>query len=54
MSVNGMTIIDLDSHLVGDLDNWASHVEEQWKPFLPKRLPTKSDTTKSFHIWFPG
>lgn len=38
MSVNGMTIIDLDSHLVGDLDNWASHVEEQWKPFLPKKI----------------
>lgn len=43
MSVNGMTIIDLDSHLVGDLDNWEGHIEEEWKPFLPKRLPTKPD-----------
>ena len=43
MSVNGMTIIDLDSHLVGDLQNWDRHIEEKWKPFLPKSLPTQPD-----------
>ncbi|MFQ5903188.1 MAG: amidohydrolase family protein [Candidatus Binatia bacterium] len=43
MSIAGMTIIDLDSHLVGDLQNWEHWIEEEWKPFLPRKLPTKPD-----------
>ena len=46
MSVAGMTVIDLDSHLVGDLENWEHTIEEKWKPFLPRKLPTKPNERK--------
>ena len=46
MALDGMKVIDLDSHLVGDLDNWESCIEEEWKPHLPKKLPTKPDERK--------
>ena len=38
-----MKVIDLDSHLVGDLENWNQTIEDQWSAFLPKRLPTKDN-----------
>jgi aminocarboxymuconate-semialdehyde decarboxylase len=41
MPINGVKIIDLDSHLVGDVPNWPQWIEEDWKPFLPKKIPTK-------------
>jgi len=43
MSVAGMTVIDLDSHLVDEMKGWDSFIEERWKPFLPKPLPTEPD-----------
>ena len=43
MSVAGMTVIDLDSHLVDEMKQWDSFIEERWKPFLPKPLPTEPD-----------
>ena len=43
MAINGMKVIDLDSHLVGDLDNWGQCIEERWRPYLPKILPTKEN-----------
>lgn len=43
MAIDGMKVIDLDSHLVGDLENWEQTTEERWKPHLPKKLPTKEN-----------
>ena len=43
MAIDGMKVIDLDSHLVGDLENWEQTIEDNWKPHLPKRLPTKEN-----------
>ncbi len=43
MSINGMTVIDLDSHLVNETKEWDSFIEDRWKPFLPKPLPTGPD-----------
>jgi hypothetical protein len=36
-------VIDLDSHLVGDLENWDQTVEAKFKEFLPRKLPTKDN-----------
>jgi predicted TIM-barrel fold metal-dependent hydrolase len=46
MAIDGMKVIDLDSHLVGDLESWEQTIEERWKPFLPKKLPTKENERK--------
>jgi len=46
MAIDGMKVIDLDSHLVGDLDSWEQTIEENWKPYLPKTLPTKDTERK--------
>jgi hypothetical protein len=43
MAIDGMKVIDLDSHLVGDLDNWSQTVEAKYKDFLPRKLPTKDN-----------
>jgi predicted TIM-barrel fold metal-dependent hydrolase len=43
MAIDGMKVIDLDSHLVGDLDNWVQTIEPKYKEFLPRRLPTKDN-----------
>lgn len=39
MPINGTKIIDLDSHLVGDVENWEHWIEEEWRSQLPRRLP---------------
>ena len=41
MAINGTKGIDLDSHLVGDVSNWKSCIEEKWKESLPRPLPTR-------------
>ena len=43
MAIDGMKVVDLDSHLVGDLESWDQTVEDQWRSFLPKKLPTKDN-----------
>src|SRR5499427_3614851 len=43
MAIDGMKVIDLDSHLVGDLESWEQTIEEQWRAFLPRKLPTKDN-----------
>ena len=43
MAIDGMKVIDLDSHLVGDLENWEQTVEAKYKEFLPRKLPTKDN-----------
>jgi predicted TIM-barrel fold metal-dependent hydrolase len=43
MAIDGMKVIDLDSHLVGDLESWDQTVEDKWRPYLPKKLPTKDN-----------
>ena len=46
MAIDGMKVVDLDSHLVGDLESWEQTIEDKWKPFLPRKLPTKDDERK--------
>ena len=41
MPFAGSKIIDLDAHLVGDTSHWEETIDEEWKPFLPKPLPSK-------------
>ena len=43
MAIDGMKVIDLDSHLVGDLESWQQTVEAKYKDFLPRKLPTKDN-----------
>ena len=43
MAIDGMKVVDLDSHLVGDLESWDQTVEDKWRPFLPSKLPTKDN-----------
>ena len=43
MAIDGMKVIDLDSHLVGDLESWGQTIEPEYKEFLPRRLPTKDN-----------
>ena len=43
MAIDGMKVIDLDSHLVGDLENWGEFIEEKYRPYLPMKLPTKDN-----------
>ena len=43
MAIDGMKVIDLDSHLVGDLESWEQTIEAQYKEFLPRKLPTKDN-----------
>ena len=43
MAIDGMKVIDLDSHLVGDLESWHQTVEAKYKEFLPRKLPTKDN-----------
>ena len=43
MAIDGMKVIDLDSHLVGDLDSWDQTIEAKYKEFLPRKLPTKDN-----------
>ena len=31
MAIDGMKVIDLDSHLVGDLESWDQTVEDNWR-----------------------
>jgi hypothetical protein len=46
MAIDGMKVIDLDSHLVGDLESWHQTVEAAYKEFLPRKLPTKDNERK--------
>src|SRR5689334_16739738 len=46
MAIDGMKLVDLDSHLVGDLESWEQTIEDSWRPFLPKKLPTKENERK--------
>jgi predicted TIM-barrel fold metal-dependent hydrolase len=39
MPIGDTAIIDLDSHLVGDVPNWERFIEDAWKSSLPRRLP---------------
>jgi hypothetical protein len=43
MAIDGMKVIDLDSHLVGDLESWGTTIEEKYRSYLPMRLPTKEN-----------
>jgi predicted TIM-barrel fold metal-dependent hydrolase len=43
MAIDGMKVIDLDSHLVGDLENWGTTIEKKYMPYLPMKLPTKEN-----------
>ncbi len=43
MAIDGMKVIDLDSHLVGDLESWEQTIEAKYKALLPRKLPTKDD-----------
>src|SRR6267142_2062455 len=43
IAIDGMKVIDLDSHLVGDLESWEQTVEAKYKEFLPRKLPTKDN-----------
>src|SRR5688572_19499354 len=43
MAIDGMKVIDLDSHLVGDLESWDQTIEAKYKEFLPHKLPTKDN-----------
>ena len=43
MAIEGMKVIDLDSHLVGDLESWGQTVEDNYREFLPRKLPTKDN-----------
>ncbi|MDE0213703.1 MAG: hypothetical protein OXN22_06430, partial [Deltaproteobacteria bacterium] len=43
MAINGTKVIDLDSHLVGDVANWKHCIEDAWKEYLPRPLPTAPD-----------
>ena len=43
MAIDGMKVIDLDSHLVGDLESWDQTIEDSYKEFLPRKLPTKEN-----------
>src|ERR687897_2163418 len=43
MAIDGMKVIDLDSHLVGDLESWDQTVEAKYKEFLPRKLPNKDN-----------
>lgn len=43
MAIDGMKVIDLDSHLVGDLESWGQTVEAKYKEFLPRKLPTRDN-----------
>ena len=40
MAYNGTKIVDFDSHLVGDVSNWPHFIDEEWRDYLPKPLPT--------------
>jgi hypothetical protein len=41
MAIDGMKVIDLDSHLVGDLESWGTTIEDKYRSYLPMKLPTK-------------
>src|SRR6476646_1040113 len=43
MAIDGMKVIDLDSHLVGDLESWGQTVEDNYREFLPRKLPTRDN-----------
>ena len=43
MAIDGMKVIDLDSHLVGDLESWPQTIEAKYQEFLPRKLPTKDN-----------
>src|ERR1041385_5032205 len=43
MPIGNTKIIDLDSHLVGDVPNWERFIDDAWKGSLPRRLPVKPD-----------
>jgi uncharacterized protein len=41
MPIDEVKIIDLDAHLVGDVPNWESCIDEDWRPYLPRELPAR-------------
>ena len=42
MAIDGMKVIDLDSHLVGDLESWDQTVEDNWRDlFCPGNFRLK-------------
>ncbi len=41
MPIGNTKIIDLDAHLVGDVAHWDEFIEEEWKSYLPQRLPVR-------------
>jgi hypothetical protein len=41
--IDGMKVINLDSHLAGDLDNWGQTIDPQYREFLPRRQPSKDN-----------
>src|SRR5919108_3320859 len=43
MAIDGMKVIDLDSHLVGDLASWEQPIEAKYREFLPRKLPTREN-----------
>jgi uncharacterized protein len=43
MPIDGVKVIDLDSHLVGDVPSWERFIDEEWKGWLPRPLPVRPD-----------
>lgn len=41
MPIGGTRVIDMDSHLVGDVAGWPDFIEDEWRSYLPQRLPVK-------------
>ena len=54
MAIDGMKVIDLDSHLVGDLESWSQTVEAKYKEFLPRKLPTKDNDRRKTLVGKPA
>ena len=38
MAIDGMKVIDLDSHLVGDLESWDQTVEAKYQRILAAQV----------------
>jgi predicted TIM-barrel fold metal-dependent hydrolase len=43
MPIGATKIIDLDSHLVGDVPSWERFIDDEWREHLPRRLPVRPD-----------
>src|SRR6266545_4841774 len=39
MPIGDTKVIDLDNHLVGDVESWDQFIEPEWRDQLPQKLP---------------